>query len=149
MAGVSATVTMQPPLKRVLQELRITPEQVDRNNKRALTAMGAWMTREMRNTMQPSGSQGQPGGDKWKALNPDYQAFKASEGRSTHIGIYKGRMQNSLSFDVRKSQLEVEAGPTVEHAESFNKTRPLTPAESHAGKRFEQIVIDAWDGKTL
>ena len=147
MAGVSTSITLQPRLKYALQELRITPEQVDRNNKRALTAMGAWMTREMRNTLKPSGFQGQPGGDKWKALNPDYQAFKAAQGKSTHIGIFSGQMQNSLSFDPNMSTLSVEAGPTVDHAEYFDKTRPLTPAESHATKRFQQIVIDAWDGK--
>ena len=149
MAGVSTSITLQPRLKYVLEELRITPEQVDRNNKRALTAMGAWMTREMRNTLKPDGFQGQPGGKKWKALNPDYVALKASGGFSTHIGIYRGHMQNSLSFDVRLSRLEVEAGPTVEHAEDFDSKRPLTPDETYANKRFEQIVIDAWDGKTL
>ena len=146
MAGVSASVTMRPPIKRVMEQLRITPEQVDRNNKRALTAMGAWMVREMRNTLKPDGHQGQPGGDKWADISRAWKMVKASEGRSTHIGIYEGRMQNSLSFDVRKTQLEVEAGPTVEHAESFNSTRPLTPAESYASNRFAEIVADAWGG---
>ena len=69
--------------------------------------------------------------------------------RATHIGIYRGHMQNSLSFDVRPSRLEVESGPTVEHAESFDSKRPLTPDETYANKRFERIAIDAWDGKTL
>lgn len=145
MAGVSATVSFTPTLAEVFRDLRITPEQVTANNKRALTAMGAWMVREMRESVKSDGAQGQPGSGKaWKPLSDWWLGVKAEEGRPLHIGIYKGDMQKSFSFDTRMGQLEVEAGPTVEHSESFNKMRPITPEESYAAARFQDIVTDAW-----
>jgi len=145
MAGVSISVETRPDMLTALRGLGLTKQQTDRAHRRTLTALGAWMVREMRDALKPTGHQGQPGGDKWKDISPAWRAFKASEGYSTHIGIYRGHMQNSLSFDVRAVQLEVEAGPTVEHAEDFDSKRPITPKEEYVLSRAQITLIDAYE----
>ena len=145
MSGVSITLSnFQPTLETAFRSLGLSPEQINTANDRALTAMGAWMFREMRSALEPTGAQGQPGSNKkWKPLSEAWIALKASEGRPTHIGIHEGMMQNSISTDKRLSQLQVETGPTVEHAEGFDKVRPITPKEDYALSYMAEAMIDA------
>jgi hypothetical protein len=146
MAGVSFTFSdFQPRLTDALHSMGLSEQQVRQAHRRGLTAMGAWMTREMRNALKPDGGQRQPGSNApWKPLSEPYLIQKQNEGRPTHIGIHMGHMQNSLSFDVRASMGEVESGPTVEHAEGFDRLRPLTPKEDYASAEFAEIVVDAY-----
>jgi len=144
MSNVSASFGFQPPLMDVLKSLHLTPEEMTKRNKHALTAMGAWMTREMQ-VATTSRGQKQPGGQAWVGLSSAWLATKAAEGRSQLIGLYEGHMRDSMSFDVRMGQLEVEAGPTVEHAGRFHIVRPITPEENYAAARFRDITIDAWN----
>jgi hypothetical protein len=143
MSGVSISISQfQPRLDVALAQLGLTTDELHRTQKQVLSAMGAWMFREMRSALKPGGAQGQPG----RPLSQKWLAVKAEEGRSMHIGVYQGRMQNSISTDMRFGQLEVESGPTVEHAQSFDKIRPLTPKEDYAAERFQKIMIDTWGG---
>lgn len=143
MAGVSSEFKIQPSLESSIHALGLTPQQVKTAQSRTLTAMGSWMIREMRDTLKPGGHQGQPGGDKWADISPAWRLIKQTEGRPTHIGIYRGRMEKSLSQEKDMTRLQVEAGPTVEHASSFHRFRPITPKEDYANKRFSDIYIDA------
>lgn len=144
MAGASITISdFQPRLDVAMSQLGLDPAKIKAANKRGLTAMGAWMVEQMRLAVEPGG-QKQPGSTKgWRPLSPEWIAVKERDGRPLHIGIYEGRMQNSLSFDVRTH--EVEAGPTVEHAEGFDKLRPITPYEPYAVDRFGRVMIDAME----
>lgn len=144
MAGASITISdFQPRLEVAMHQLGLSEERVKAANKRGLSAMGAWMVAEMRKAVEPSGQQ-QPGSSKpWPPLSPAWSMIKAAQGRPAHMGVYEGFMQNSFSFDVRT--LEVEAGPTVEHAERFDSLRPITPYEPYARDKFAQVMIDAME----
>jgi hypothetical protein len=104
------------------------------------------MVRQMRDTLKPTGHQGQPGGDKWVDISPQWREYKRThgKGKSTHIGVFEGHMQNSLSFDTNMAMMQVEAGPTVEHAEDFDSHRPITPVEGFAAGMGQEMLVDAY-----
>lgn len=155
MSGIQGSISFRPSLQEAYRNLGLTRQQKTAQNVRALRAMGAWMTREMQKATTPAG-QGQPGGQAWMPLSEGWLNYKREVGAPLHMGVFsQGRsiagrvasygMRNSISFDVRRTRLEVEAGPTVRHAAGFDALRILTPEEKYAAKRFEDIVIDTWE----
>jgi hypothetical protein len=139
---ISNGVSFMPSLQDALKSLGLSPEQAAKNNRRALVAMGAWMVREMQKATTSAG-QTQPGGPAWLPLSPAWEAFKTDEGYSELIGVYQGHMRNSMSYDVRKT--EVESGATVVHGAYFDALRPITPEEVYAANHFQDIILAEWN----